>query len=175
GSGWSVATRQRLVHPYRHDDTRRGSEGGDDPDGGGETEQVGHHPGDECTDGKSSVSPESVHPDGRSTPGGMGHIADGGQEGWVDHGGAGAENEGAEGPWPEAVDSGDEPDGCCLSPHPRGDQPLAADAIGQRAGDELTGAPHRRIEGGENPNSGDGEAPAGEEDREDAPGQPVVQ
>jgi hypothetical protein len=78
--------------------------------------------------------------------------------GGVDDGGAGAEEHGAGGPGPEPVGGGDQGDGGGLGPHAGGDEPLAADAVGHGAGNELAEAPHRRVERGEDADAPDGAA-----------------
>ena len=64
---------------------------------------------------------------------------------------------------------GDEADGERLGEHAADDEPLAADPIRQRAGDELAEAPHRWVEGGEHADASDGEASGGEVQREECP------
>jgi len=98
-----------------------------------------------------------------------------GQQGWVHHGGARPEEESPRGPGPEAVHPGDDPDSDRLCPHPGRDEPLTSHPVGQGAGDELARTPHGGVERGEDPDTGNRQAAAGEEQREDAPGQPVVE
>ena len=62
-----------------------------------------------------------------------------------------------------------------MGEHAAGDQRLAADPVRQRTGDELAEAPHGGVDGGEHADAADGEAGVGEEDREQAPGEAVVE
>ena len=66
-------------------------------------------------------------------------------------------------------------DGGGLGEHPADDERLAADAVRQPAGDELPEAPHGRVEGREDADATDGEPGVGEEEREQAPGETVVE
>ena len=70
---------------------------------------------------------------------------------------------------------GDQADGDGLEQHAAGDQRLAADPVGQRAGDELAEPPHGGVERGEHADLADGQAGGGEQEREQAPGQAVVE
>ena len=62
-----------------------------------------------------------------------------------------------------------------LDEHAAGDQRLAADPVRQCTGDELAESPHGGIDGGEHADAGDGQAGVGEEDREQAPREAVVE
>jgi hypothetical protein len=132
-------------------------------------------PATKRADGEAAVTPEPVDPDGGGPPGGVGHIADGGEQRRIHHCRPGAQDEGAGGPRPEPLHDGDEPDGGGLRPISGSDQPLAADPVGQSAGEELADTPHRRVEGGEDPDLRDRQSGAREEDRKDAPGEAVVE
>ena len=70
---------------------------------------------------------------------------------------------------------GDEAERDGLQQHAGGDEGFAAAAVGQGAGDELPEAPHGGVERGEHADPGDRQAGGGEQDREQAPGQPVVE
>ena len=58
---------------------------------------------------------------------------------------------------------------------PADDELLAADAVREAAGDELAETPDRGVDGGEDADAGDGEAGGGEVEREEAPGEAVVE
>src|SRR5215216_2407300 len=62
-----------------------------------------------------------------------------------------------------------------LHQHAGGDQRLAADAIGPVAGPDLSRAPGRRVEPGDEPDVRCGCPVGGEEERHDTPGERVVQ
>jgi hypothetical protein len=80
-----------LEHAERYDEPGGGNEGGDRPDGGSHAQYVGDDPGKQCPDGEAAVAPEPVDADRGCPPGGMGDVADGGEQGGVDHGSAGPE------------------------------------------------------------------------------------
>ena len=137
---------------------------------------VGEDAGEEGADGEAAVAPEPVDADRAGPPGGVGDVADRGEQGRVDHRGAGAEQRPRRAPtarsrWSAAIQR----DGDGLGEHAAGDEPLAADPVGQRAGDELAEAPHGGVERGEDADAADGQAGGGEEDREQAPGEAVVE
>ena len=112
--------------------------------------------------------------DGRA-PVWVGDVADRGEQRRVDHRGAGAEQRGAERPRPEAGGRGDPADRDGLGEHAADDEPLAADAVGECAGDELAEPPDRGVERGEDADAADGEPGGGEVEREEAPGEAVVE
>ena len=60
--------------------------------------RVGDDAGEQGADGEAAVAPQPVDPDGAGPPGGVGDVADGGEQGRVDHGGAGAEEHGGAAP-----------------------------------------------------------------------------
>ena len=62
-----------------------------------------------------------------------------------------------------------------LGEHAGDDERFAAGAVGERTGDELPGAPHGGVEGGEHPDLTDAEPVGGEQHGEQAPGQAVVE
>src|SRR5262249_38327510 len=103
----------------------------------------------------------------------VGDVADGGEEGGVDHGGAGAQYEGAEGPGAEAGGGGDPGEGGALGEHAADDERFAPDPVGETAGVELAEAPHGGVQGGEDADAFDGQPCVGEVDREQSPGEAV--
>jgi hypothetical protein len=118
-----------LVHAGRDDGAGGGGDDGDGPDRGGQAEGVGDDPGQQRARGEAGVAPQPVDADRSGPPGGMSHVADRGEQGRIHHGGAGAEEDRARGPRPEAVHRGDQPDRGGLGPHAGGDQPLAAPPV----------------------------------------------
>ena len=54
--------------------------------------------GEQGADGEAAVAPQAVDADGAGAPGRVGDVADDGEQGRVDHGGAGAEQDGGHGP-----------------------------------------------------------------------------
>src|SRR5579883_3212962 len=165
----------RLVHAHGHGQSGPGGEGGDRPDGGGRAVGVGEDAGEQGADGEASVAPQAVDPDGAGAPGGVGDVADGGEQGGVDQGGADAEQDLGRRPDEEGGAEGDQGYGNGLSQHPGGDQVFATDAVGPPPGEQLTEAPDRGVERGEYADRRDGLAAGGEQQREDAPGQRVVE
>jgi DNA-binding transcriptional ArsR family regulator len=149
-----------LVHADDDHGARCGGEGGDGVDGGFDGGEVGEDAGEEGADGEAAVAPEPVDADGSGPPGGVGDVADGGEQGGVDHGGADAERDGPGGPGPEAGDGGHPCEGGGLGEHAAGDEGFAADAVGEAAGVELAEAPRGRIERSEDADSSDGDTPA---------------
>ena len=105
----------------------------------------------------------------------MGDVPDGRQQGRVDHRGAGAEQDGSHRPGGEGVRRGDSGQGEALQQHSRDDESLAAPPVGQGAGRELAQAPDRGVERGEYADSRDRQSGAGEQHREQPPGEPVVE
>jgi hypothetical protein len=137
-------------------------------------QQVGDHTGEQGADG-FAVAPQPVHADRRRSPAGMGHVADGGQQGGVDHGGAGPEQRRPSRPGPKAADGRDQPDRHGLGPHAGRDQPLASHPVRQSLVIKLPNPPDGRVEGGQDADAADRQAVAGEQQREDAPGEAVVE
>ncbi len=153
----------------------RGGERGNRPDRGGHAERVGGDPGKDRADGEAPVAPEPVDADRSRPPGRVCDVADRGQERWVDHRGADAEQDGTKSPCREAGGRGDQPDRNCLREHPGDDEEFAANAIGESTGHELAEAPDRGVDGREHADTCDGESRGGEVQREDAPGEAVVE
>src|SRR5204862_251086 len=83
----------------------------DGPGGGGEAIGVGEDAGGQGADGEAAVAPEPVDADGAGPPGGVGEVADDGEQGGVDHGGAGAEQDLGDRPDAEGGGHGDESEG----------------------------------------------------------------
>ena len=138
-----------------------GGERGDGPDRGGDAEGVGDDAGEDRADGEAAVAPEPVDADGAGAPVGVGDVADRGEQRRVDHRGADAEQRRApSGPRPEAGRRGDPADRDGLGEHAAGDEPLAADAVGEAAGDELAEAPDRRVDARRGRRCGATERPA---------------
>ena len=164
-----------FVHADDDDDAGGGGERGDGVDGGFDRDQVGDDAGEEGADGEAGVAPQPVDADRAGPPQRVGDVADRGEQGRVDHGGAGAEQGGAERPRPEPGGGGDQRDRRRLDEHAAGDQRFAADPVRQAAGDELAETPDRRVDRGEHADAADREAGVGEEDREQPPGEAVVE
>ena len=61
-----------------------------------------------------------------------------------------------------------------LDEHPGGDEPFAADPVGQRAGDELPGAPDGGVQRGEDADLADGQPVPGEQQREQPQARPSL-
>lgn len=87
-------------------------------------------------------APEPVDTDRASPAGGVGDVADHGEQGWVDHGGARAEQHVCDRPHSEAVHESDQREGGGLGEHAGGDEVFAAPPVRQRPGHELPDAPH---------------------------------
>ncbi len=164
-----------FVHPRQDHEAGRCSEGGDGVDRRFDGGEVGEDAGEEGADGEAAVAPQAVDADGAGAPGGVGDVADRGEEGGVDHGGSDAEHDGAGRPGPEAGDGGHPGERGGLGEHAAGDEGFAADAVGEPAGVELAEAPGGGVEGGEDADASDREAGGGEEDGEQAPGEAVVE
>ena len=105
----------------------------------------------------------------------MGDVADRCEQGGVDHGGADAEHDCAGRPCPEAGDGRHPGERDGLGEHAAGDEGFAADPIGESTGVELAQSPSGGVERGEDPDPADGDTGGGEEDGEQAPGEPVVE
>src|SRR6266542_2594516 len=129
-----------FVHANRGEDAGGGGEGGDGGGGGADAVGVGEDAGEQGADGEATVAPQAVDADGAGAPGGMCDVADGGEQGRVHEGGAGAEQDGGERPGGERVGGGDPGEGGGLEQHAGDDEGFAAVAVGQRAGGELAEA-----------------------------------
>jgi O-acetylserine/cysteine efflux transporter len=83
--------RPGLVHAHGDDEPGRGGERRDHPDGREDAERVGDPAGEQRADGEPAVAPQAVDPYRPSPPRRVRDVADDGQQRWVDHRGAGAE------------------------------------------------------------------------------------
>src|SRR5579864_1021531 len=164
-----------FVHAHGHNEPGGGCERGHRPDRGQDAEGVGDHAGQQGPDGEPAVAPQPVDADRPGPPGGVGDVADRGEQGRVDHGGARAEQHGGERPGGEGGAGGDQADRGGLHQHADGDEPFAADPVRQRAGSELPGSPDGRVQGRQDADLADGQAVAGVQDGEQAPGDAVVE
>lgn len=164
-----------LVHAHEDQDARCGGERCDGPDGDADVEGVGKDAGEEGTDGEASVSPEPVDADRPGTPGRVGDVADGCEQGRVHHRGAGAEQHCGGRPDGEAFGRGEHAERGGLKEHAADDERLAADAVGEAAGDELPEAPHCGVEGCEDADAGHRQSGGGEVQRKQPPGEAVVE
>ena len=103
-------------------------------------------------------------------------IGDRGQQGRIDHRGAEPEQRRRERTTATNADAGgDRRDARPPAQHPADDERLAAHPIRQRAGDDLTDAPDGRVERGQHADLADREPGGREEQRQQAPGHPVVE
>src|ERR1019366_2292847 len=116
--------------------------------------------------------PGFVHAHGDDQAGGGGG---GGEQGRVDHGGGGAEQHSGRRPHREGGTEGGQADRGGLHGQAGRDQPFAADPVRQCAGGELPGAPDGRVKGSQDADLADGQPVAGEQEREDAPGDAVAE
>ena len=164
-----------LAHPDGDHEAGTRRDRGDHPDGPGQADRVGGEASQERTDGVAEVTPEAIDADRRGAPARVGDVADGGEEGRVDHGGADTEQRLGDGKAGERMRHRHAGDRGRLEPHAAGDEPLAADAIGPGAGDQLDHAPDRRIDGRQSGDLGDVEPREGEDQRKEAPRHAVVQ
>ena len=105
----------------------------------------------------------------------MGHVADGGQQGRVDHGGADPEQDRGGCPGQEAAGQGGAGQRDRLQQHPASDQGLAAEPIRQGTSDQLAEAPDGRIQRSQQADLGDGEAATDEQQGQQPPREPVVE
>jgi hypothetical protein len=87
-----------LIHADHHDEAGERGQDGHRPDGGGQSQHVGHHAGEEGANCEAAVTPEAVDADRGGSPAGMGHVADGRQQRRIDHRRPRAEQDGADRP-----------------------------------------------------------------------------
>src|SRR2546427_3421600 len=139
------------------------------------TERVGGKAGEKRANGVAEIAPEPIHADRRRAPGRMRDVADGGEQGRIDHRRPQAEERRARRESREARRDGNSADADCLDPHPGHDQPLAAEAVGERAGRELQDAPNRRVDCGEDTDATEAHVRGREEEREETPRHSVVE
>src|SRR2546423_4479729 len=141
-----------LVHPRPGEQAGGGGERGDHGGGGADAVGVGEYTGEQGADGEAAVAPQSVDANGAGAPGGVGDVADGGEQGGVDHGGAGAEQHGRGRPGGERAGRGDPGQRRGLQEHAGDDQGFAAVAVGEGAGGQVA----ERPDGGEGAGGGPG-------------------
>ncbi len=165
----------RFVHAHRDDQSGQGGQRGHDPHGGVDAERVGDDTGQQGAGREAAVAPEPVHAHGPGPPGGMGDVADRGEQGRVDQRGARAERGRGDRPRQEGVRDGDHGQGERLQPHAGDDHPLAAPPVRQCTGGQLADSPHGRVQRREDADPADGQAGRGEQDREQPPGEAVVE
>ena len=132
-------------------------------------------PASRAPDGEAGVAPQPVDADRGGPPAGVGDVADRGQQGRVDHGGADPEQDRAGRPGQEAAGQGDAGQRDGLEQHAGGDEGLAAQPVRQGAGEELAEAPDGRIQRRQQADLGDGEAAADKQQRQQPPGEAVVE
>ena len=149
--------------------------GADDGDGGRDAEGVRETSGQQCADGEATVAPQAVDAEGPRAPFGVGDVAHSRQQRRVDHGRSDPEQDGSDEPDSEAVSESDHPLCNCLRDHPADDQPFAADSVGGSPGDELAGTPDCRVDGSQDADPLDAQPGRGKQDREQSPGQTVVE
>ena len=65
---------------------------------GADAPEVGQHSGEQRADGEAEVAPEAVDADGAGAPGGVGDVADDGEQCRVDQRGAAPSSDGGGGP-----------------------------------------------------------------------------
>ncbi len=70
-----------LIHSHSDDQPRQRGEGGGGPDGRSAAEQAGDDSGEQRADSEPAVAPEPVNADRGRAPGGVGDVADGGEQG----------------------------------------------------------------------------------------------
>ena len=80
-----------------------------------------------------TVSPQPIDADRAGSPEWVGDVPDCGQQGGIDHGGAGAQQPRRSKPPQEGVARRDHRQPAGLGEHPRSDQMLATPPVGQRA------------------------------------------
>src|ERR1700720_1392606 len=139
-----------FVHAHRHYESGRDGDRGGGPDCGAQPPQVGGDAADDGAGGISTVTPQSVDPDGAGPPQRVGDVTDGGQQCRVDHCGARTEQRGRREPPREGVGGGYHRQPSRLGEHPSGDQMFATPSVRQCTYDELTDAPHCRVHSDEN-------------------------
>jgi hypothetical protein len=107
----------------------------------------------------------------------VGGVADRGEQGGVDQGGAGAEEERAGQAGRECVGDadGDDRQAGGLDEHPGHDGDLAADPVGKVAGADHPGGPRERVQGLDVADAGDRDAVADQKYRQHDPDQAVVE
>src|SRR5437763_2146806 len=125
-----------LVHPRPGEQAGGGGERGDHGGGGADAVGVGEYTGEQGADGEAAVAPQPVDANGAGAPGGVGDVADGGEQGGVDHGGAGTEQHRGGRPGGERG-GGDPHEGGGLQQHAGDDEGFAAVPVGQWSGGEL--------------------------------------
>src|SRR5439155_23520583 len=95
-----------FVHANCGEDAGGGGEAGDKGGGGADAVGVGEDAGQECAGGEAAVAPEAVDADGAGPPGGVGDVADGGEQSGVHQRGTDAEQDGGHRPWGECGGGG---------------------------------------------------------------------
>lgn len=94
GRRWRVAgVQEPVAHTKRDDESGGGGEDADGDDRGRFIDGVGSDPDEQAPGCVPEVAPESVHADGRSSPGRVGAVAYGGHQRGIDKGGSDAHRE----------------------------------------------------------------------------------
>jgi hypothetical protein len=103
-------------------------------------------------------------------------VRDRGDQGGVDERGSDAEYDGGRGGQRDgAVRGGEQAERRGLEQHAGDDQRFAAGAVGPLPGQDLPGPPNRGVEPGDEPDLGSRGVVCGEEERDEAPGEGVVE
>jgi hypothetical protein len=156
------------------DEAAGGCEGGDDADCASEADEVGGDAGNERADRVAAVPPETIDAYRRCPPGRMGDVADGGEERWIDQVPRPRRTAAAaQGPAPEPpAKTARAPAWVSMPATMSGFRPIRSDSA---RGHELAGSPDGRVEGGDQADPADSQALGGEEHRQEAPGDTVVE
>jgi hypothetical protein len=102
-----------------------------------QAKSVGGEAREHRPDRVAEVAPQAIHADRRGAPARVGDVADRREQGRVHHRGAERRAARSRGRSRRSLWQRRSGDADRLDPHAAGDQPLAADAVGPRAGDEL--------------------------------------
>src|SRR5207245_8960424 len=124
---------------------------------------------------ESSIAPQPVDPDCRSTPGRMSHVADGRQQRRISHRGPDTEADRPDRPDGKALPDGNHSKGDRLDGKPAGDQSLAADSIGERARTHLAEGPDKRVKSDKRADLDERQPSLSEEQGKQSPSHAVIQ
>ncbi len=165
----------RLGQTHGGGQSRGDREGGHHEDRGRHAEAIGQDPGCQRADRIAEIPPEPVDAHRRPSPGRAPDVADHGKQCGIHHRRAQAEADRRCEPRAQAAGERDREQGRTLEEHPPHDQVTPAPAIAERSGDELGQTPGCRICEGEDRDLIKRQTARGEEEREEPPGEPVVQ
>jgi hypothetical protein len=165
-----------LAEVDRNPKPRRGGEAGDDRDRSAVAERVRGDAGEQSAGDVAHVAPEAVDANGRRASDGRDRVRDGGDQRGVDECGSHAQHNCRRCRDPDGpVGHGQQREGSGLGQHAGDDQRFSSDAVRPLSGQDLADPPDTRVQPGDEAHLRRRGAIGGQEERDDPPGQGVVE